>query len=76
MGTRHGGIAEAVLEGQTGFLVPPREPEQIGVRLTELLADEGRCRQLGRQARARIEEYFNAERMAAQSEAHLREMAG
>lgn len=76
VGTRHGGIAEAILEGQTGYLVPPQEPEQIGVHLTELLADEGRCRQLGRQARARVEEYFNVERMAAQSEAQLREVVG
>ncbi|MBI2502661.1 MAG: glycosyltransferase family 4 protein [Candidatus Latescibacteria bacterium] len=76
VGTRHGGIAEAVLEGQTGFLVAPQEPEEIGVRLTELLGDEERCRQMGRQARARVEEYFNAERMAAQSEAHLREVVG
>lgn len=76
VGTRHGGIAEAIDEGQTGFLVTPRETGQIGMCLAELLADEGRCRQLGRQARARVEEYFNAERMAAQSEAHLREVVG
>lgn len=76
VGTRHGGIAEAIFEGQTGFLVASQEPEQIGVCLTELLADEGRCRQLGKQARARVEEYFNAERMAAQSEAQLREVVG
>ena len=76
VGTWHGGIAEAIDEGQTGFLVPPQEPELIGTRLIELLADEGRCRQLGTQARTRVEQYFNVERMAAQSEAQLREVAG
>jgi phosphatidylinositol alpha-1,6-mannosyltransferase len=75
VGTRHGGIAEAILEGQTGFLVTP-QVEQIGARLVELLGDEGRCRRMGGQARARVEEYLNAGRMAAQSEAHLREVVG
>ncbi|MCC7265359.1 MAG: glycosyltransferase family 4 protein [Candidatus Latescibacteria bacterium] len=76
VGTRHGGITEAIEEGQTGFLVPPAQPEQIGLRLAALLADEGYCRRLGRQARTRVEQYFNVERMAAQSEAHLREVVG
>jgi len=76
VGTRHGGISEAIAEGQTGFLVPPGQPEEIARQLSGLLGDEGYCRQLGRQARDRVEAYFNVERMAAQSEAHLREVLG
>jgi phosphatidylinositol alpha-1,6-mannosyltransferase len=76
VGTRHGGISEAIDEGQTGFLVSPQGPEEIAMRLVELLGNEGRSRQLGRQARTRVEEHFNVERMAAQSEAHLREVMG
>ncbi len=76
LGTRHGGIPEAIVDGQTGFLVDPGQPEHIAARLVDLLGDEGYCRQLGHQARSRVEQYFNVERMAAQSEAHLREVAG
>lgn len=76
VGTRHGGIPEAILEGQTGFLVDPGRPEELAARLGYLLGDRDRCRQLGARARAHIAQSFSVERMAQESEAVLREVSG
>ena len=76
VGTRHGGIPEAILDGQTGFLVDPAQPTQLAARLSYLLEDRERSRQLGLAAQAHVAANFNVERMAAQSEAHLREVVG
>lgn len=76
VGTRHGGIPEAILDGQTGFLVDPAQPAELAARLQYLLEDRERSRQLGLAAQAHVAAHFNVERMAAQSEAHLREVAG
>lgn len=76
MGTRHGGIPEVILDGQTGFLVDPGRPEEIAGRLDQLLGDEEECRQMGVRARAHIEHSFSVERMVEESERILREVVG
>ncbi len=40
--TNFGGFPEVVLEGQTGLLVPPREPAALAKAITTLLADSTR----------------------------------
>ncbi|MDX2169656.1 MAG: glycosyltransferase [Deltaproteobacteria bacterium] len=45
--TRVGGVAEAVVDGATGVLVPPRDPAALAAALLELLADPARARRLG-----------------------------
>lgn len=76
VGTRHGGIPEAILDGQTGFLVDSAQPTQLATRLEYLLESRERCRQLGLAAQIHVAANFNVERMAAQSEAQLREVVG
>jgi glycosyltransferase involved in cell wall biosynthesis len=56
--TRHGGIPEAVRDGETGFLVPERDPAALEGRLMELAAAPERRLEMGRAARKRIEEEF------------------
>ncbi|MFC5907787.1 GT4 family glycosyltransferase PelF [Streptacidiphilus monticola] len=58
-----GGVAEAV--GDTGLLVPPREPAAMAQALVELLRDAGRRRALGAAARARVLEHFTVDRTVA-----------
>jgi teichuronic acid biosynthesis glycosyltransferase TuaC len=43
-------------------LVPPRNPDALAAELRELLADEGRRRELGAAARANVAEHFTWER--------------
>ena len=45
-----GGLAFTVQDGQTGFLVPDRDPELLAAKIRSLLDDDGLRRRLGRQA--------------------------
>jgi phosphatidylinositol alpha-1,6-mannosyltransferase len=49
-----GGGAEIVLDGETGRVVDPEQPQQLEAALCELLADPRRARALGERARARV----------------------
>lgn len=61
--TTAGGIPEVVVDGVTGFLVPPRDHEAMARALVSLLMDEGLRRRMGEAARARVRDLFSAERM-------------
>jgi phosphatidylinositol alpha-1,6-mannosyltransferase len=54
IGSRVGGIPDAVVEGVTGLLVDPARPEDLEAALLDLLARPDRGRSLGVAARARI----------------------
>lgn len=62
-------IAEWIVPGQGGLIVPRRRPEALAAALLELLAEPARCRAFGaynRQvAEARIDLRRNAERLVA-----------
>jgi glycosyltransferase involved in cell wall biosynthesis len=66
----------AFLVGNTGRVVPPRDPEALARAWEELavLGPEGR-RRLGQAARARVEEHFGLPRVAAQYAALWRRLA-
>lgn len=53
-----GGIPEAVEDGVTGFLVPPRDPETLRDRVERLLTDPALRRRLGADGRKRYEQEF------------------
>jgi glycosyltransferase involved in cell wall biosynthesis len=61
--TAAGGIPEAVVDGVTGRLVPPRDPPALAAALVEALADPARRAAWGRAGRQRFEERFTADRM-------------
>jgi glycosyltransferase involved in cell wall biosynthesis len=63
VGTRAGGIPEAVVHGQTGLLVPPADPGALAQAIVRLLkAPEERSR-YGRAAQARVSEHFGVDRL-------------
>jgi phosphatidylinositol alpha-1,6-mannosyltransferase len=64
VGGRSGGIPDAVVDGVTGLLVDPQDPEDIANALTRLLTDREVANRLGRQGRARVVEDFNWPRVA------------
>ena len=55
-----GGTPELVTDGETGLLVPPRDPEALAEALRRILDDPGLARRLGEAARARVAERFTA----------------
>lgn len=58
-----GGVAEVA--GDTGLVVPPRDPERFGQALVELLTDSARRADLAVRARERALEMFRLETMLA-----------
>ncbi len=60
-----GGLPEVVVEGETGFLVEPGDPEALAGRIRELIDDPGLARRMGDAGRARVARHFTPEREAA-----------
>jgi glycosyltransferase involved in cell wall biosynthesis len=60
--SRLGGIPECVSDGETGFLVPEREPAALARRMDDLLGDSALRRRMGEAARARAEQRFDLHR--------------
>ena len=64
IGSAVGGIKHSVVDGLTGFLVPPRDPQALAQRLVALHADPELARAMGRAGRARARSLFTWERVA------------
>lgn len=54
-----GGNAEAVLDGQTGLIVPPRNPEVLGEAILRLSSDPALRKQYGEAAQAMVRERYS-----------------
>lgn len=54
IGASVGGIRSTVIDGVTGFLVPPNDPQALAARLALLQADSALGRRLGEAGRARV----------------------
>jgi glycosyltransferase involved in cell wall biosynthesis len=54
-----GGIPEAVINGETGQLVPPKDVEQLYQAIRKLLLDAGLRKSMGEQGRRRARELFS-----------------
>ncbi|OLE50678.1 MAG: hypothetical protein AUI36_19015, partial [Cyanobacteria bacterium 13_1_40CM_2_61_4] len=65
IGSRSGGIPEAIRDGETGFLVDPDDPAAVAATAIRLLGDEGLRRRMGAAGRAAVESYYNWDRVAA-----------
>jgi glycosyltransferase involved in cell wall biosynthesis len=61
--TSVGGTPEAVVDGETGLLVPPRDPEALAAAIRRLLADPDLRGRLGDAGRRRVAERFSADAM-------------
>lgn len=60
-----GGVAEAVIDGETGTVVPrPEDPRELAVAIEEMLDNPERARKLGQAARARVEQELSYEVLA------------
>ena len=62
------GTPEAVEDGKTGLLVPPRDPAAMAHAIASLLADPGRRKSMGDAGRERVARVFGMERMVAETE--------
>src|SRR5438445_3426453 len=60
--TDHGGPPETIVDGETGFIVNPRDYGMIAKRMKELLSSPELRHEMGRRARKRVLENFTLER--------------
>ena len=58
-----GGLAEAIKDGDTGFVVEPTDVDAVTVALQRLLADQLLARRVGQAARKAVESYYNWDRV-------------
>jgi glycosyltransferase involved in cell wall biosynthesis len=59
--SENGGMPDAVINGATGFVVPPGDVGDMAESVLALLENESRCREFGERARTRVEQFFDAE---------------
>ena len=60
--TEVGGIPDIVVEGETGFVVPPADAESLATRIEQLLGDPSLCARMSRAARQRYEHHYTRAR--------------
>jgi D-inositol-3-phosphate glycosyltransferase len=76
IGSRVGGIAFTVADGETGFLVPPRDPDALSTRLEEILRDPARRVRMGQAGRARVLDSFTWQQVAMRTAALYDDLLG
>lgn len=74
--SRVGGLAESVLHGVTGILVPPRDPEALAGAIAKIVKQPELAAAMGQRGRLRVLEHFTLEQMALKNEAYYYELLG
>lgn len=65
--TCYGGAREAVVDGETGYIVDPLKIDQFAERLTTLLLDAALAQRMGAAGRARFLAYFTRDHYVART---------
>ena len=67
--TSVGGVRELVVDGQTGFVVPPGDPRALGQAIGRLVDDPELRRRMGEAGRTRVDDHFD---LRTVRDAHVR----
>ena len=62
IGTNIGGIPELVIDGRTGYTFEPGNPDDLRIKIKQLLKDPGKIIEMGKKARTFVETEFSSER--------------
>ena len=62
------GTPEAVADGETGLLVPPKNPQALATAMESLIKDSEKRTAYGEAGRQRVERVFGMDRMVAETE--------
>lgn len=76
IGSTRGGIPEGIVEGETGFLVPPNDPAAIADRIHLLSVRKELVREMGENARRRAVEHFSWDVIVKRLEGIFHALAG
>lgn len=66
--TNIGGIPEVVVNGKTGILVPPQNPEALASAVIDLLKNPEKVQEMGKMGKLRVEEKFTTKKMISEIE--------
>jgi phosphatidylinositol alpha-1,6-mannosyltransferase len=66
VGSRVGGIVETIVDGVTGTLVPPSDPESLAEAVRGLLDNPALCHHMGQKAQELVRDKFTWRRLSAQ----------
>lgn len=64
--TRHAGIPDMVIEGETGYLVDERDVEGMAQHMIQIAADPALAASMGQAGRRRIAEHFSLDKTISQ----------
>jgi glycosyltransferase involved in cell wall biosynthesis len=73
--TTVGSIPDVVIDGRTGFVVPPRDAGALAEGIRALLADSALRARMGTEGRALVEQSYSIEKMLDRMEAVYRRLA-
>ena len=68
IGTRVGGIQYVIKDGETGLLVPPKNPEALAGAIIKILNDKDLAKKMGENGRRLVEERYTWKRVAEMTE--------
>lgn len=69
-----GGIKEVVVDGETGFFVEPKKPDELSEKINVLLNDKDMAQRFGENGRKRVEELFDWKIIAKQTKKMYEEL--
>ena len=72
--TAVGGTPELVIDGETGFLVYPRDARALAQKIKFLLQDQSLRERMGKDGTQRVKEHFSMERMVQEYEALYKQL--
>ena len=74
VGTNSGGAKEIIQEGTTGYLVPPKKPEEIAKKIIYLFHHPDLAKQMGNNGKKVVEERFSVQNYTRGVENIIREV--
>ncbi|QLG28684.1 glycosyltransferase family 4 protein [Halorarum halophilum] len=66
VGGRHGGVTDAIVDGETGYLVDPTDPDAVADAIGRLLTDDDLRRSLGEAGRERVMDSYTWDDVGSQ----------
>ncbi|MDI6902300.1 MAG: glycosyltransferase family 4 protein [Methanocellales archaeon] len=68
IGMRSGAAPEVIQDGQTGYLANPGDPRDLADKMLDLLSDERKAKEFGKNGRRLVEKKFSIERIVSELE--------
>lgn len=72
--TAHGGSLETIVHGETGWLVMPSSPEDMGKKLDEALGEPLKLKEMGLKGKERVRNNFTTQSMCDKTISYYREL--